>query len=273
MADKIKIAVCYNKKKCLLPKENIFFPIQSGKAVAGFDLRMQGDNTGDNISDRNEMFGEFTAWYWIWKNIKTIYPNIEYIGLAHYRRFLALSEPCPEWFLLARNTIPKMKNYDDLAIKKLKYNDIILPKTYSLNCTIKEQCLATTCSESIWLCMKKVVCELYPEYEEEFVYFLENNDAAFFLDIFISRYELFDKYFEWLFPLLFEIEKKIGISNGTLYEKRVLAYLTERLFIFYVYHHKLKAIYAPVYFIKRGRRGRISGDSDSKDSNKNGKTT
>jgi hypothetical protein len=67
---KIKILVCYYQPwKLELPKGNIFLPIQAGKVSSGFSLNMQDDTAGDNISNRNDMFGEFTAWYWAWKNI------------------------------------------------------------------------------------------------------------------------------------------------------------------------------------------------------------
>jgi hypothetical protein len=52
-----------------------------------------------------------------------------------------------------------------------------------------------------------------------------------------------------LFPLLFEAEKRIDVSEYNIYQKRVLAFLAERLLNVYVYHHKLKIIYESVYFI------------------------
>jgi hypothetical protein len=49
--------------------------------------------------------------------------------------------------------------------------------------------------------------------------------------------------------LLFEAEKRIDVSHYDSYQKRVLAFLAERLLGVYVYHHKLKAVYYPIYFI------------------------
>ena len=50
---------------------------------------MIGDDTGDNISELNRNFNELTAIYWAWKNYDKL-GNPDYIGLAHYRRFLAI---------------------------------------------------------------------------------------------------------------------------------------------------------------------------------------
>jgi hypothetical protein len=209
---------------------------------------MHGDDTGDNISDRNEMFGEFTAWYWAWKNIKIIYPNIEYIGMAHYRRFFKLDVDYDKRIYIKQLNIPKMENYEELIQKKLEDNDIILVNPVPFTRSIKKQ--YSDCHYGSDLrCMKDIIHELCPEYDESFVNYIENNSIFIGLCLFIARYELFDKYFEWLFPILFEAEKRIDVSNYEPYQKRVLAFLAERLLGVYVYHHKLKAVYFPIYYI------------------------
>jgi hypothetical protein len=197
MSDKVKILVCCNKNEKLpLPQEDIFFPIQSGKAVSDFGLKMQGDDTGDdNISCRNEMFGEYTAWYWAWKNIKKIYPNLEYIGLAHYRRFFNLDADYYERVLIPQHHIPKMEKYEELILKKLENNDIILVKPLTFSCSLKEQ-YSKFHYESDLLCMKNIIHEIYPEYDETFVNYIEKNSIALFHCMFISRYEFFTKYSE-----------------------------------------------------------------------------
>ncbi|EAQ58275.1 putative glycosyl transferase [Campylobacter jejuni subsp. jejuni 260.94] len=44
-----------------------------------------GDDTGDNISDKNRFINEFSAIYWAWKNYNQL-ENPDYIGFMHYRR-------------------------------------------------------------------------------------------------------------------------------------------------------------------------------------------
>ena len=244
---KAKILVCYYQP-WQIPKEDIFFPIQAGKAISGFSLKMQGDDTGDNISIKNSTFSEFTAWYWGWKNIKALYPNIEYVGLSHYRRFFALNEYWEHYAKIDKDRIPKMENYENLIRQKLDSKDIILVKQASFQCNLKTQ-YGFWHNISDYFCMKDIIHEIYPEYDESWKYVFENNNAISLYCLFIARYELFNKYFEWLFPLLFEAEKRIDVSKYDSDQKRVFAYLAERLLNVYVYHNKLKVLYEPIYFI------------------------
>jgi hypothetical protein len=248
---KVKIVVCYHQP-WLLPKERIFFPIQSGKAISVFNLKMQGDDIGDSISSKNETFSEFTAWYWAWKNIKTIYPNIEYIGLAHYRRFFALDEPLERYTEIIVPGIPKMENYEDLIVQKLENNDIILVKPASFGCDLQNQWNYWHHVDDL-ITMKNIIHEMCPEYDETFRHFFKGNNKISLYCMFIGRCDFFNRYFEWLFPLLFEAEKRINIFGYDPWQKRVLAFLAERLLNIYVIHNKLKVRYEPIYFIKEER--------------------
>jgi hypothetical protein len=246
-----KILVCYYQP-WQLPKDNIFLPIQAGKSVSGFNLGIQGDDTMDNISIKNASFSEFTAWYWGWKNIKKLYPSIEYVGLSHYRRFFALDEPFEKHMEIHEDQIPEMENYENIIIKKLENKDIILVKPAIFGCDLITQ-YSKWHYISDYYCIKDIVHEIYPEYDESFSNFFESNNTMSLYCIFVARYELFNDYFEWLFPLLFEAEKRIDVSGYNSEQKRVLAFLAERLLNIYVYHNKLKVQYEPIYFIDGAR--------------------
>jgi hypothetical protein len=245
---KEKILVCYYHP-WKLPKENIFLPVQAGKAVSGFDLGIQGDDTGDNISGKNAVFSEFTAWYWAWKNIKNIYPDIEYIGLAHYRRFFALNRLFKKQELVYKQKIPVMKNYEKLIREKLESHDIVLAKQRVFEKSLLEQYAEKHYVED-YVCLKNIIHEICPEYDRSFSHIFRKNNKVSLYCIFIAGYGIFNNYFEWLFPILFEAEKRINISEYDSYQRRVLAFLSERLLDVYVYHNKLNVIYEPVYFIE-----------------------
>ena len=47
------------------------------------------DDTGDNISQENEYYGELTGLYWVWKNVKI--EDTDIIGFCHYNKALNIS--------------------------------------------------------------------------------------------------------------------------------------------------------------------------------------
>ena len=53
---------------------------------------------------------------------------------------------------------------------------------------------------------------------------------------------------EWLFNILFNVEKKINISSDC-YQERVFGFMAERLFTLYVYHNKLKILELPIVYL------------------------
>ena len=71
----IKIFVSHRiDKEVSQIKNNIYIPVRCG---AVFDKRkniqMLGDDTGDNISAKKDMYSELTVLYWAWKNQKADY--------------------------------------------------------------------------------------------------------------------------------------------------------------------------------------------------------
>ncbi len=66
-----------------VPDDPMYLPVQMGHAIhpaCGYI----GDDTGDNISERNANFCELTGLYWAAHNIDS-----DYIGIVHYRRYFA----------------------------------------------------------------------------------------------------------------------------------------------------------------------------------------
>ena len=98
----MKLLICYHKKDVLL-KDDVLTPIHVGRVLARqrmgeddpqfkwLEENMIGDDTGDNISDKNSSYNELTAVYWAWKNYDKL-RNPDYIGLMHYRRHFIFRE-------------------------------------------------------------------------------------------------------------------------------------------------------------------------------------
>jgi hypothetical protein len=75
-------------------------------------------------------------------------------------------------------------------------------------------------------------------------------------NMFITKKNIFDNYCEWLFRLLFEVEKDVKISPYT-YQARVFGFMSERLLQLYVVHNKLNVKYLPFYFITNDNTKKI----------------
>ena len=76
----VKILIAYHKESLLI-KDDVFCPIQVGRAVSNTKLDMIGDNTGENISEKNPIYCEMSAVYWAWKNL-----DADYIGLSDIKK-------------------------------------------------------------------------------------------------------------------------------------------------------------------------------------------
>ena len=88
----IKILVATHKDYFMPHDDGLYLPIKVGNALSRLEGRFQGDDTGENISEKNPYYCELTALYWGWKNL-----NSDYIGLVHYRRHFCLKRIGNNW--------------------------------------------------------------------------------------------------------------------------------------------------------------------------------
>ena len=84
------------------------FPVQVGKALHDTDIHIMTDNklngqSCDNISHKNESCCELTAKYWVWKNLRELYPDVKYIVLYHYRIFFAFHKSKAFYDFVSKN--------------------------------------------------------------------------------------------------------------------------------------------------------------------------
>jgi len=240
---KTKILVCCHKA-CDVPNDDVYLPIHCGAALGSEKLDMQRDDTGDNISIKNTSYCELTGLYWAWKNLK----DVDYIGLCHYRRYFALDKNISGQDGIYRNHIPNMKNYNNLITKYLKRYSIIMPTQKIYKYSLKVDYCVCHYSED-YKTIKQIVHELYPEYDSSVTTVMEYNNKLSPYNMFITSFEIFKSYCEWLFPIVFEAERRINISDYNDYQKRVFAFFAERLFNVYIKHHNIKTKYKPIYWI------------------------
>ena len=76
--------------------------------------------------------------------------------------------------------------------------------------------------------LKEVIQHLTPEYAEAFHTFMYHCNAYSGYNMFITGRKHFDEYSQWLFSVLFELEKRIKLSAYPD-QARLFGYLSERL--------------------------------------------
>lgn len=85
----------------------------------------------------------------------------------------------------------------------------------------------------------EVIREKYPEYQTAFQHCINCN--LFSLgNMVITKKDIFDKYCEWLFDILFEVEKRVDISGYDTFQARIFGYLSERLFRVWILNQRFK---------------------------------
>jgi len=207
---KLRIFVACHKP-CQVPSDDVYTPIQVGRAISSQRLDMIGDDTGDNISQKNATYCEMTAHYWVWKNVK----DAEYVGVCHYRRFF---DGC-----LSYETLEKTMGGADVIMPAAHYH---LMRNYNYF-------LLYVCSDDFAI-LRASIRKQCPEYEEAFDSYLAGT-REFPYNMLICRKSLFDEYAKWMFGILSECERRIKLSPYSR-GKRVFGYIAE--------------ILTPVFFIK-----------------------
>ncbi|WOD06223.1 DUF4422 domain-containing protein [Marinomonas sp. GJ51-6] len=84
-----------------------------------------------------------------------------------------------------------------------------------------------------------IVENLYPDYRESIIKFKETR-FLYCYNMFISNAYVFLEYLDWLFSVLFLLEKNIDLDKNLGYQERVFGFLSERLFTLWLLHNSKK---------------------------------
>ena len=189
------------------------------------------DNIGNHISGKNANYCELTGLYWIWKNT-----DDSYKGLVHYRRYFGRNN--------LSNKISDICSYEYL-LNCLKSVDIVLPYVEYFKQNAKEEILLHCCTEEIFDKLRQIIETKYPDYIETYDRYFNENKASLFNMLFCKR-EIFDAYCEWLFSILFVLEKQVDLAKLNTYQQRLYGFLSERLLNVWVIKNKLVVKHLPV---------------------------
>lgn len=230
----VKIIVATHKKY-KMPKDYMYLPVHVGRQGKE-DLGYQGDNEGENISEKNPYYCELTGLYWAWKNL-----NAEYIGLAHYRRNF-IEKKCKNKFEGIAS-----KEYID---KKLDEADVILPTKRKLYIeTIYSHYKHTMYVEPLDE-VRNVINEKCPEYVDFFDKKMKSRSGHMF-NMCIMKKEIMNEYCEWLFDILFELEKRIDPKQYSAFHARYLGRISERLLDVWIQKNEIKFVEVKISDMER----------------------
>lgn len=199
-------------KEYEIPADPLYIPLMAGAALMReVPYGYVRDDTGDNISASNAAYCELTGLYWAWKNL-----DADNIGLCHYRRYFASKA--------SRKQILCLEEAEEL----LKQFRVILPKPrrYFIE-TNYSQYIHAHHSQDLDI-SRQIIAERYPGYVSSFDRVMKKRSGHRF-NMLIMRRDLLDDYCSWLFDILFELEKRLDISEYSASEKRVFGYVAERL--------------------------------------------
>ena len=183
------------------------------------------DNDGESISDKNRQFCELTAMYWIWKN-----SDADVVGLEHWRRR----------FLLPDNWAEVMKS------EKI---DVILPVPLCVMPSLEDNFTDRHLPE-IWDATMESIKSIHPEDALPAAKYFKENNLYSPCNMLITRKGVFDDYSAWLFPVLFDLNDRIGIVDDK-YQNRYPGFVSERLLNYYfdIRRSDLKIAYSDKSFL------------------------
>lgn len=233
---KTTILICAHKE-VPLPQHPFFLPIQAGAALHKHIANYQQDDEGENISIKNPHFCELTCHYWAWKNLK----NVDIIGLNHYRRYFDFTRKWPQFsadkhFISTDLFLKQDYQFPDLEELLEKY-DIILPTARHWRVSNTQQYNNYHIAKD-WETLRQIIKKRSPQYIPAFEKTMDHSNKAVGYNMFITHWKHFNAYSEWLFDILFEVERQVHPIEDPI-QSRIYGYMSERLINVFCEHHKM----------------------------------
>lgn len=257
--------MCLDSNYLDIVKKLNYVPV--GLKNKNFSKEWVTDNTLDNISEKNPYYGEYTFYYWYWKNLLKNKKENEWVGFCSYRELWgkkknikdktsinSLLEYLPkEWenyeVIIGEPTIlnkPKfIKVLKDGKLASLRNFKEIFKSKFSIRYQFDMYHGNGNLDKAIKLLPKKDM--------EDFNSFVRENTSFNQGNMFITKSsEIINKYFDEVFSWLKKCENIFGF-NLTGYNKiRMYAFLAER-FLAYWFQKYTKYLEWPVIYCDIGK--------------------
>lgn len=175
-----------------------------------------------NIAHLNPKLNEMTAIYAYWKNLMN---DADYIGFNHYRRLFRIED------------LSDISEYDVIDSKPIQ---MLFNMSYFTGSPIKS-IVSTDIKSGYAICHKIEDWNKMEELLKKTPYYVEfecwsnQNCLTSPCNMFIMKKKIFEEYCEFIFPILFELEKQVDLTGYDNYQKRQLSFLAERLTSLFLY--------------------------------------
>ena len=252
--------ICIHNELLSKVKKIDYIPVGLGNNK--FDSEWIKDNSGENISEKNKFYGEYTFHYWFWKNeIKNISDN-DWIGFCAYRRF----------WLSDKKTVFSSQKKDFLSHipdEWNKYNVILGPHFYinkmklsklfkhSFRSLVDNPAAIFEKNRNIKFQfnsfhgfgnLDKAIDLLDDKNREDFRKFTEKNNSFNMGNMFIcNSKKIINDYYNSLFPWLKRCESIFGFNSNSYGKTRIYGFLAER-YLPYWFNKYTKPLIWPIIF-------------------------
>lgn len=227
--------------------------IPVGLGSENFRKNWTRDNSGNNISHKNQFYAEYTFHYWFWKNLLEDISDKNWIGFCAYRRYWANNDYLNHNQLNKIITNQNFKKYvlrkinkswsdyetllvEKIPLKKIKIMKII--KNGGFKSIIKNFKNFISKEHSIKFHfdvfhgvgkLDKALKVLNKKDKENFENFLINNNSFNRENMIICRSKkILKDYYKSVFKWLYDCESIFGFSLKKNYDIRIYAFLAER---------------------------------------------
>lgn len=213
------------------------------------------DDTGESISHRNSDLSEMTAIYWVWKNVT----GLDAVGFCHYRRYFDFRNGT---LSTARET--RLRTPRDFAENRFAFapqsgvanaldeGAIIVARPLEEGIENTEQYMSAHAPDD-YLSMVNYVFAHHPRLAQQLIAHV--RDKRFYgNNMFIMRWSDFEGLCQFWFDCLLNLDLHIT-SKPLGYQRRALAFLSERLFDVYVRWLRdsgRRIVQYPLFFLEDG---------------------
>ena len=202
------------------------------------------DNTLINIAEKNSYYGEYTFYYWYWKNLLKSKKEDEWVGFCSYREYWGHKDSIKSERLedlVLQKVDCEWKDYDTIIgepisvsggklIKTLKYGKLALLRNPKAIFSKKGRTIRWQFDMFHGAGNLDKAIELLPDKDrDDFRHFTRTETSFARGNMFICKSsKIIDKYFDEIFEWLFKCERIFGFNLNGYGKIRMYTFLAER---------------------------------------------